>query len=48
MDDIQEVLLKLCDKKSSGGGIKNENMPDQTYINKFLENLKNEKYNHLL
>ena len=40
--DIKEVLL--FDKETSGSGIKNENVSN----NELLENLRKEKYNHLL
>ena len=40
------------DKKTSGGAVKNENMLNQELAeeltNQLLENLKNEKYTHLL
>ena len=44
------LIDKLFDKKSSGGAMKNEIAKNlwKNYINHFLENSKNVKYNNLL
>ena len=45
------MVYKFFDKKTSGRGIKNENILNKefaTIINQLLENLIKEKYTHLL
>ena len=41
---LASVVYKIFDKETSGSGIKNENVSN----NELLENLRKEKYNHLL
>ena len=54
MMDIKGVLFQwfiiFFDKKTSGGAVKNVSNQDlaEEFTNQLLENLKNEKYTHLL
>ena len=41
---LASMVYKIFDKETSGSGIKNENVSN----NELLENLRKEKYNHLL
>ena len=41
---LASIVYKIFDKETSGSGIKNENVSN----NELLENLRKEKYNHLL
>ena len=44
------MVYKVFDKRSSGGGNKNDNMSSQEYLKKYTnnlsENLKSKKYTH--
>ena len=41
---LASMVYKIFDKETSGSGIKNENVSN----NELLENLRKEKYDHLL
>ena len=47
---LVSMVYKFFDKKTSGGAVKNMSNQDlaEEFTNQLLENLKNEKYNHLL
>ena len=47
---LVSMVYKFFDKKTSGGAVKNMSNQDlaEEFTNQLLENLKNEKYTHLL